>query len=154
LRELAEHGVRFVVIGGLAAALHGSSQVTFDIDIVPDSDFQNLARLSDALTALEARVRASDAAGGLALQRDAAALSRAEIWNLHTLHGDLDLVMRPAGTGGYKDLDRDAQTIKLGRLSVRIASLADVIRSKEAAGREKDRAALPALRRLLSEISP
>jgi hypothetical protein len=154
LRELAEHGVRFVVIGGLAAALHGSSQVTFDIDIVPDSDFQNLARLSDALTALEARVRASDTPGGLGFQQDAASLSRAEIWNLHTRYGDLDLVMRPAGTAGYKDLDRDAQTIKLGRLQVRIASLADVIRSKEAAGREKDRATLPALRRLLSEMSP
>jgi hypothetical protein len=143
-----------VVIGGLAAALHGSSQVTFDIDIVPDSDFQNLTLLSDALTALEARVRASDATNGLAFQLDAASLSRAEIWNLHTRYGDLDLVMRPAGTAGYKDLDRDAQTIKLGRLQVRIASLADVIRSKEAAGREKDRATLPALRRLLSEMSP
>ena len=68
-------------------------------------------------------------------------------------YGDLDLVMRPAGTAGYKDLDRDAQTIKLGRVQVRIASLADVIRSKEAAGREKDRATLPALRRLLDELS-
>jgi len=59
----------------------------------------------------------------------------------------------PAGTGGYKDLDRDSQTIELGRVKVRVASLADVIRSKEAAGREKDRATLPALRRLLDQLS-
>jgi hypothetical protein len=150
---LAAHDVRFVVIGGLAAALHGSSQVTFDIDIVPDPEFGNLARLSKTLAAVEARIRASDASGGLPFQPDAASLLRAEIWNLQTRYGDLDLVMRPAGTAGYKDLDRDAQTIKLGRVQVRIASLADVIRSKEAAGREKDRATLPALRRLLDELS-
>jgi hypothetical protein len=137
----------------LAAALHGSSQVTFDIDVVPDADPANLARLSAALTALRAGVRSSDAVDGLAVQHDAASLPRAEIWNLHTRYGDLDLVMQPAGTAGYKDLDRDAQTIKLGSVPVRIASLADVIRSKEAAGREKDRVTLPGLRRLLGEAT-
>src|SRR5207248_7989788 len=111
------------------------------------------ARLSTSLAALKARIRASDAPGGISFQPDAATLLRAEIWNLQTRYGDLDLVMRPAGTGGYQDLDRDAQTVKLGRAQVRIASLADVIRSKEAAGREKDRATLPALRRLLDQQS-
>lgn len=137
----------------MAAALHGSSQVTFDIDIVPDPEPGNLALLSKTLAALKARTRASDAPRGLTFRHDPASLLRAEIWNLQTRYGDLDLVMRPAGTAGYKDLDRDAQTIKLGRVKVRIASLADVIRSKEAAGREKDRATLPALRRLLDDLS-
>ena len=137
----------------MAAALHGSSQVTFDIDIVPDPEPRNLAFLVETLAALKARIRASGAPRGLTFQHDAASLLGAEIWNLQTRHGDLDLVMRPAGTAGYNDLDRDAQTIKLGRVKVRIASLADVIRSKEAAGREKDRATLPALRRLLDELS-
>jgi len=84
LRELAAHDVRFVVIGGLAAALHGSSQVTFDIDIVPDPELGNLARLSKTLAAVEARIRASDASGGLPFEPDAASLLRAEIWNLQT----------------------------------------------------------------------
>jgi hypothetical protein len=128
--------------------------VTFDIDIVPDPELGNMALLSETLTALGARIRASDASGGVDFQHDAASLLRAELWNLHTRYGDLDLVLRPSGTAGYKDLDRDAQTIKLGRIRVRVASLADVIRSKEAAGREKDRAVLPALRRLLDEVSP
>ncbi len=113
-----------------------------------------MALLSETLTVLDARIRASDASGGVDFQHDAASLLRAELWNLHTRYGDLDLVLRPSGTAGYKDLDRDAQTIKLGRIRVRVASLADVIRSKEAAGREKDRAVLPALRRLLDEVSP
>jgi hypothetical protein len=62
--------------------------------------------------------------------------------------------MAPAGTGGYKDLIRDADELKVAvdpELVVTVASLADVIRSKEAAGREKDRATLPLLRRTLEE---
>lgn len=102
---------------------------------------------------MRARIRSADAIGGLVFHHDAASLLRSEIWNLHTRRGDLNLVMRPAGTAGYRDLNRDAQSITLGRLQVRVASLADVIRSKEAAGREKDRATLPALRRLLDEAS-
>jgi hypothetical protein len=60
--------------------------------------------------------------------------------------------MEPAGTGGYRDLIRDADRMKVAvkpELVVDVASLADVIRSKEASGREKDRAALPLLRRAL-----
>ncbi len=100
----------------MAAALHGSSQVTFDIDIVPDPEPRNLALLSETLAALKARIRASDAPRGITFQHDAASLLGAQIWNLQTRYGDLDLVMRPAGTAGYKDLDRDAQTIMLGRV--------------------------------------
>ena len=76
------------------------------------------------------------------------------MWTLTTLHGDLDLVMSPAGTGGYPDLIKDAGELRVAvdpDLEVRVASLADVIRSKEAAGREKDRATLPLLRRTLEE---
>ena len=60
----------------------------------------------------------------------------------------------PAGTQGYEDLRRDAIAVDLGdALTVRVASLADVIRSKEAAGRDKDRLVLPVLRRLLAETN-
>lgn len=64
------------------------------------------------------------------------------------------MVMSPAGTGGFKDLARDADALLVAespQMMVKVASLADVIRSKEAAGREKDRAALPLLRRTLEE---
>lgn len=58
--------------------------------------------------------------------------------------------MNPAGTGGYADLRREAIDIELRGVRVPIASLADVIRSKEAAGRDKDRRVLPVLRELLA----
>lgn len=67
--------------------------------------------------------------------------------------GDLDVTFRPSGTQGFRDLQRDAIEIEVGqRLRVLVASLADVIRSKEAASRERDRLALPRLRRLLDRV--
>jgi hypothetical protein len=65
------------------------------------------------------------------------------MWNLTTDAGDLDLRFVPAGTRGFEDLVRDAVRVDITGITLRVASLADVIRSKEAAGREKDRAALP-----------
>jgi hypothetical protein len=69
------------------------------------------------------------------------------------VRGDLDLCFTPAGTRGYDDLRRDASRERLGGgLTVTVASLRDVIRSKEAAGRDKDLAQLPLLRRTLEVI--
>jgi hypothetical protein len=74
-----------------------------------------------------------------------------DVWNLVTDHGRLDITFRPSGTTGFADLARDAVHLTILGVEVDVASLADVIRSKEAAGREKDRLALPVLRRVLEE---
>jgi hypothetical protein len=152
LEVLAAHRVDYVMIGGLAAAVHGSDLVTGDLDITPDPRHANLARLSAALTELGARIRSDATPDGLAFAHDARSLARAAVWNLVTDAGDLDLAMRPDGTEGYADLRKDAIAIELLGVPTKVASLPDIIRSKEAAGREKDRAALPMLRRLQSEI--
>lgn len=86
---------------------------------------------------------------GVAFDRSAEALERASIWNLQTTCGMFDLSFRPSGTGGYDDLVRGAVTMELRGEVVAVASLADIVRSKEAAGRPKDLAALPTLRALL-----
>ena len=153
LRVLAEHGVKYVLVGGLAAALHGSDLATADVDITPAIGAANLQRLSDALDALHARVRTDAEPGGLPFAHDAASLARATTWNLVTDHGDLDITFTPSGTSGYDDLRRDALRIEIAGTPVTLASLADVVRSKQAAGRPKDLIALPVLRRLLEEDS-
>lgn len=79
-------------------------------------------------------------------------LERCEMLNLTTRHGNLDLAFRPSGTRGYEDLRRAATEVSIHGTPVVVASLADVIRSKEAAGRERDRLALPTLRRLLERL--
>jgi hypothetical protein len=100
---------------------------------------------------MHARVWTASEPGGLAFNQDAASLGGADMWNLVTDHGRLDLTFVPSGTAGYEDLSRDALHLKILGVDVDVASLADVIRSKEAAGREKDRIVLPVLRRILDE---
>jgi hypothetical protein len=151
LRVLADHGVRLVLIGGFAAVIHGSPYVTTDIDIVPDPEEDNVRRLSDALREMNARVWTADEPVGLAFQHDAASLAGVSMWNLVTDLGRLDISFEPSGTGGYPDVARDAVHLSISGVEVDVASLADVIRSKEAAGRDKDRLVLPVLRRLLDE---
>ena len=154
LRTLLEHGVEFIVIGGFAATLHGSAYVTFDIDIVPKRDDDNLARLSAALRAINARIWTQPEPTGLPFDHDAASLRDVEILNLVTDYGRFDITSVPAGTRGYEDLRRDAVRMQIDDLDVVVASLADVVRSKEAANRPKDHLALPTLRRLLDETPP
>lgn len=151
LRTLHDRGVRFVVIGGFASLFHGSAHVTYDIDITPERSTDNLSRLSDALRDLDARIRAEGVDEPLPFHHDARSLDAVEVWNLRTPHGDLDISFCPSGTAGYADLHRDALVTTVLGIRVEMASLADVVRSKEAAGRPKDQLSLPTLRRLLDE---
>lgn len=151
LGALRDHGVRFVLVGGFAAVIHGSPYVTVDVDVVPERTEENLRHLSDALRALHARVWTSSESEGIPFDHDARSLAETGVWNLVTDHGRLDLTFEPSGTGGYPDLERDAVRLEILGIEVDVASLADVIRSKEATGREKDRLVLPVLRRLLEE---
>jgi hypothetical protein len=153
LGVLHDHDVRCVLIGGFAAVIYGSPYVTTDVDVVPATTADNLGRLADALVALHARVWTDDEPEGVAFPFDAASLAANRVWNLVTDHGRLDLALEPSGTGGYDDVVRDAVHLTILGAEVDVASLADVIRSKEAADREKDRLVLPVLRRLLEESS-
>lgn len=153
LAALERHRVRYVIIGGLAATLHGSPVMTTDADICPARDRDNLERLADALNELRARIRTPGVPEGLRFACDATFLARIEaVLNLTTKFGDLDLSIVPSGTGGFEDLCQQAVTISLMGRPVTVASLEDVIRSKEAANRPKDQAALPTLRLLLRQL--
>ncbi|MGE5225704.1 MAG: hypothetical protein ACM3OO_02400 [Planctomycetaceae bacterium] len=151
LGVLQAHGVRYVLVGGFAAVIHGSPYVTTDVDVVPLADADNLQRLSDALKELHAKVWTSTDPEGLPFDHPPASLAAVRIWNLVTDHGRLDVTFEPSGTRGYDDLVRDAVHLTILGIDVDVASLADVIRSKEAAGREKDRLVLPVLRRIAEE---
>lgn len=149
---LNEHEVGYVVIGGLAATLHGSPLPTRDAVICPSQDEANLERLAAALREMGARIRTPDADEGVSFACDAVFLRQMKLLNLTTRFGDLDISFEPSGTGGYEDLHQGAITAELrGGLVVPLASLEDIIRSKEAANREKDRQTLPTLRLLLEK---
>ena len=153
LRSLERHGVRYVVIGAQAAIIHGAPILTEDLDLTPAADPENLERLASALRELDVRLRSPSDPSGVAFPMDAKMLATAKSWTLNTRAGDLDLMLAPAGTSGYDDLRRDATLVRLADdLAVHVASLADVIRSKETAGRTKDLMQLPILRQTLEEI--
>lgn len=149
LRLLQRHGVKFIVVGGIAAIAQGSPLPTEDLDVTPARDLENLSRLAGALSELEATLRMPHGPG-VPFPIDARFLAEGQAWTLDTRFGPFDLVVVPAGTTGYDDLDTDAGDATLGEnLVVRVASLLDVIRMKQASGRAKDLAALPALYRTL-----
>jgi hypothetical protein len=147
---LERHRVRYVAVGDFAAIVHGSAHITTDLDIVPDPDLPNLERLAEAIRELGARVLPD--AGSVPFQATGRALAASTTWSLTTRFGDLDITFEPAGTGGYADLRRDAVRLAVAEgVKATVASLEDVVRSKEAAGGDKDRPSLPVLRRILEE---
>ena len=155
LRVLIAHEVDFVIVGGVAARLRGAPILTQDVDVTPAMNDRNLANLALALKELDARLRTKPEPDGVPFPFDPHLLKAASVWTMVTRFGDLDLVVAPAGTQGYPDLARDADRLLVAvdpDLRVKVASLVDVIRSKQAAGREKDMATLPMLRRTLARL--
>jgi hypothetical protein len=138
IRALTRHRVKFVLIGALAARLHGFPRLTADANITPAGDKRNLERLAAALDELDAKVYTESVPEGLVFDRSAAALGRARMWNLVTTAGRLDIAFLPAGTEGYEDLAKDAEQFEAFGVHFLAASLDDIIRSKEATGRAKD----------------
>ena len=146
LRALDRHSIDHVVVGGVAAILEGAPMTTLDLDVVVHTGDDNLARLSALLVELEARYR--DPAGRLILPT-LDRLRSARVSLLETKLGLLD-VMHVVGAGWvFEDVSARAHTREIEELKVRVLDLAAVIETKEAAGREKDRAMLPLLRRTL-----
>lgn len=151
LRRLQAHGVRFVLIGGLAGKAHGSPTLTVDIDVCNARDRENLERLAAVLGELGAKLRG--APPDLPFHPDRRTLERGDTFTLTTDHGDLDILATPAGVAGFDELDANAVEAELDDgLVVRIASLDDLIRMKRAAGRPKDRVELEILGALREEL--
>jgi len=152
LGVLQKHEVEFVVVGVIAAIAQGSPIATRDLDVTPSQAPDNYRRLASALADLHAKQRLPDGTG-LDFPIDASFLAGNTAWTLLTRFGVLDLVFVPAGTQGFADLRRQAVELELGTgKPVLVASLIDVIRMKEAAGRPKDQASLPALRQTLEIV--
>jgi hypothetical protein len=151
LECLAEHKVDYVVIGGVGANIWGSPRGTLDLDICAATTRANKQRLASALGELGARFRPPG------LEEDGfpppdgwderifdSLVSLATTTDL----GWLDIWFVPDGTTGYDDLIRNAVDVRIGTHHVKVAAIADIIRSKQAAGRNKDLAAIDHLHEL------
>ena len=150
LRTLQQHGVRFVVIGGFAGRIWGSTTVTNDLDICYARDRTNLEKLSRALLSLHARLRGVD--GDVPFLLDARSLEAGDHFTFITDAGNLDCLGLPAGSGGYEDLASTAVEFEVEKMKIPVASIEDLIRMKLASGRPKDRIEVEVLKALQEEI--
>ena len=150
LRTLLEADVRFVLIGGLAAQVHGSPSLTGDVDICFALDHGNLDRLGAALVSMAAVRRTMP--DGIAAAVDARALRAGDVFTLTTRYGDLDLLAHPDPGLDFETLDGNAIRAEIFGIPVGVAGLEDLMLMKRAAGRPKDRVELEILGALRDEL--
>jgi hypothetical protein len=146
---LIGHGVRFILVGGWAAALHGSARSTTDVDIVYARDRDNLNRLAEALRPLAPYLRG--APPGLPFTWDAKTLHFGLNFTLTTTRGALDLLGEVAGGGPYEALLPHSTEVEAHGLRFRVVTLDKLIELKRAAGRVKDLEAIAELIALREE---
>ena len=149
LRGLTRRKVRFVVVGGVAAAAHGSSRVTNDLDICYDaSNRANLVALASVLKSWNAYPRGIES--GLPFILDDRTLFGAPVLTLTTSEGDIDVMDRIAGVGDYTAVRLHSERISALGVGFRVLDLPSLIKSKRAAGRPRDHEHLPELEALLA----
>ena len=137
LRQLADHQVAYVLIGGLAMIAQGSAYVTEDVDICYSRTPENIVAVAAALAPVHPCLRG--APPGLPFCLDVPTIYAGLNFTLTTDLGDVDLLGEVTGIGTYEQVvARSEERIIVG-LKVRVLSLDGLLASKKAAGRAKDR---------------
>jgi predicted nucleotidyltransferase len=148
-RHLQDHGVRFIVIGGWAAIIHGSARSTNDVDVVYARDPDNVERLVKALVPWQPYLRG--APPGLPFRWDVATIRAGLNFTLTTQYGDLDLLGEVAGGGTYEQLLPFSEEVTALGITCQVVTLERLIQLKRAAGRPKDLQIIAELQALLEE---
>jgi hypothetical protein len=143
LQRLSYQHVDFIVVGGLAAAAHGSPRVTQDIDVVYRRSSENIAKLVAALEPVHPYLRG--APPGLPFRLDAATVEAGLNFTLITELGWIDLLGEIAGGGRFENLASHCVTVDVFGIHCRVLDLETLIQTKRAAGRPKDFEALAEL---------
>ena len=136
LQLLSDHGVEFIIIGGAAAIVHGSSRLTQDLDVVYRRSQENIARLSNALQEQNPYLRG--APPGLPFQWSEATIRMGLNFTLQTNLGDLNLLGEMTGGGNYEDIVDHTFEIEVFGIRCLCLDLETLIHVKRAAGRPKD----------------
>jgi hypothetical protein len=137
LRALADAGVDFVVIGGVAGGVHGSAYPTYDLDVAYARDPKNLELMASVLHSLGATLRG--APPDVAFQLDAKTLELGGNFAFETEFGPFDILAYPGGSASYDRLREGARVIDVEGRRIHVASLDHLIAMKEEAGRPKDK---------------
>ncbi|HUG52306.1 MAG TPA: nucleotidyltransferase, partial [Vicinamibacteria bacterium] len=136
LKSLNAHDVRYAVIGATAFAVHGYARATLDIDLFIEATRPNAERVHAALTAF---------GYDLADVSVDELLTKKVLIRQYAVETDVHPFVRGVT---FEEVWTHRIEDRIGETPVAFASLEDLIRMKEAAGRPKDREDLEALRRL------
>lgn len=140
--------VQFIVIGGVAATLHGSAKITFDLDIVYARTRENIRHLAEALRPYLPYLR--KAPPGLPFVWDEKTIRNGLNFTLDTSFGPLDVLGEVTGGGYYEDLLPHSREIKGFGVTFRLVDLDKLIILKRAAGRPKDLESLAELQEIFN----
>jgi hypothetical protein len=144
---LVDGAVEVILVGGVAATIHGSARLTRDLDAVYSRAPENIRRLVRALAPHRPYLRGVPP--GLPFEWDERTIGRGLNFTLTTSLGDLDLLGEIAGGGGYEALLPHSEIVEVFGRAVRCLTLEWLIRVKRAAGRPRDLEAIAELEILL-----
>lgn len=136
LRVLIDGGVEFVIVGGVAATVHGSARLTTDLDVVYRRTPENMHRLAEALAPLHPYLRG--APPGLPFRFNAETIRHGLNFTLTTDAGPLDCLGEMSGVGGYDQASERTIEVVIYELRCRCIDLDGLLAAKRAAGRAKD----------------
>ena len=141
LSQLHDHHVEFVIVGGVAASLHGGSRVTFDLDVVPSLAQASWQAAVDLLWSLGARPRIPEPLDRI---RDAEQVRR---WrtekgmlalNFRAPDGSTEVDLLVGESDTFDALRQRAVKVTVGERTFLVASIDDLIKMKQRAGRPQD----------------
>ena len=152
IRLLVEQDVEFVLVGGLAATVHGSAYLTYDVDVSYGRSTTNVEKLCRALVPVHPTLRG--APSGLPFRLDPPTVAAGLNFTLATNLGALDLLGEMQPFGSYERVAEHSERIELFGRSVQVLKLEALIEAKRAAGRRKDLLMIPELEALLELRKP
>ena len=149
ITTLVKNKVEFVIVGGVAATIHGSARLTQDLDVVYRRTEENYQKLVSALGNYQPYMRG--APPNLPFHWDVQTLEQGLNFTLTTALGDLDLLGEIAGGGSYENLLPHSVAVELFGYEVKCLGLERLIFVKKAAGRPKDLEAVAELEAIREE---
>ncbi len=146
---LAKGSVDFIIIGGVAASLHGAARLTKDLDIVYRRTRENVSHLVTAFAPYHPYPRG--APPGLPFRWDEQTIRNGLNFTLATTLGPIDLLGEITGGGNYDDLLPHTVRLHIFGVECLCLELERLIEVKRAAGRPKDFEAIAELEAILEE---
>jgi predicted nucleotidyltransferase len=151
LQRLCEAEIDFVVVGGYAAVLHGSNLVTRDLDVCLVLSADNVARLRELFRDLHPTHRFTPQRLSF-LDTPDPGVPLKNLY-LQTDLGAIDFLTAITGIGSYEDVVRGAVQVEMFGKQLRVIGVEDLIKAKEALGRDKDIIAARELRAILEKTN-